>query len=151
MFIDRGFTVKESKECGAGGSMVRLIWKLHLGIVSGNSFQLKNIDRSKIMKRISYNNAKALLTMASPEEALRALAVMHNYAPEEYKVSQCLWKFCWQSIIVKFFPVQKCCRPLRFLQLSPKAAIKTPKYCTRHFARGFSHMNYYIWAHPSPF
>jgi len=23
--------------------------------------------------------------MASPEEALRALAVMHNYAPEEYK------------------------------------------------------------------
>merc|ERR1712107_130861 len=48
MFIDRGFTVKESKECGAGGSM-------------------------------------ALLTMASPEEALRALAVMHNYAPEEYK------------------------------------------------------------------
>ena len=24
--------------------------------------------------------------MASPEEALRALAVMHNYAPEEYKV-----------------------------------------------------------------
>jgi len=48
MFIERGFTVKESKECGAGGSM-------------------------------------ALLTMASPEEALRALAVMHNYAPEEYK------------------------------------------------------------------
>ena len=29
---------------------------------------------------------QALLTMASPEEALRALAVMHNYAPEEYKV-----------------------------------------------------------------
>merc|ERR1712013_532549 len=48
MFIDRGFTVKESKECGAGGSM-------------------------------------ALLIMASPEEALRALAVMHIYAPEEYK------------------------------------------------------------------
>ena len=23
MFIERGFTVKESKECGAGGSMVR--------------------------------------------------------------------------------------------------------------------------------
>lgn len=38
------------------------------------------------MKIISYNIAKALLTMASPEEALRALAVMHNYAPEEYKV-----------------------------------------------------------------
>ena len=30
--------------------------------------------------------SQALLTMASPEEALRALAVMHNYAPEEYKV-----------------------------------------------------------------
>ena len=32
------------------------------------------------------NVSQALLTMASPEEALRALAVMHNYAPEEYKV-----------------------------------------------------------------
>ena len=30
--------------------------------------------------------SQALLTMTSPEEALRALAVMHNYAPEEYKV-----------------------------------------------------------------
>ena len=42
------------------------------------------------MKMISDNVAKALLTMASPEEALRALAVMHNYAPEEYKVPQYL-------------------------------------------------------------
>ena len=41
------------------------------------------------MKMFSYNVTKALLTMASPEEALRALAVMHNYAPEEYKVPQC--------------------------------------------------------------
>ena len=49
MFIQRGFTVKESKECGSSGSM-------------------------------------ALLTMANPEEALQALAVMHNYAPEQYKV-----------------------------------------------------------------
>lgn len=48
MFIERGFTVKESKECGA-------------------------------------NSNQALLTMAGPEEALMALAVMHNYAPEEYK------------------------------------------------------------------
>merc|ERR1719495_3153277 len=48
MFIERGFTVKESKECGASGTM-------------------------------------ALLTMASPDEALMALAVMHNHAPEEYK------------------------------------------------------------------
>merc|ERR1712013_5395 len=48
MFIEKGFTVKESKECGASGNM-------------------------------------ALLTMASPDEALLALAVMHNYAPEEYK------------------------------------------------------------------
>jgi hypothetical protein len=50
MFIQRGFTVKESKECGQGGTM-------------------------------------ALLTLSNPEEALRALAVMHNYAPEEYKVT----------------------------------------------------------------
>jgi len=48
MFIEKGFTVKESKECGASGTM-------------------------------------ALLTMASPDEALMALAVMHNYAPEQYK------------------------------------------------------------------
>merc|ERR1719427_2158651 len=48
MFIERGFTVKESKECGASGTM-------------------------------------ALLTMASPDEALMALAVMHNHAPEQYK------------------------------------------------------------------
>lgn len=48
MFIERGFTVKESKECGQSGNM-------------------------------------ALLTMTNPEEALRALAVMHNYAPEDYK------------------------------------------------------------------
>eukprot|EP00090_Calanus_glacialis_P013006 TRINITY_DN21628_c0_g1_i10.p1 TRINITY_DN21628_c0_g1~~TRINITY_DN21628_c0_g1_i10.p1 ORF type:complete len:239 (-),score=93.01 TRINITY_DN21628_c0_g1_i10:81-797(-) len=48
MFIEKGFTVKESKECGASGTM-------------------------------------ALLTMASPDEALLALAVMHNYAPEQYK------------------------------------------------------------------
>jgi len=48
MFIEKGFTAKESKECGASGNM-------------------------------------ALLTMASPDEALLALAVMHNYAPEEYK------------------------------------------------------------------
>jgi len=48
MFIEKGFTVKESKECGTGGNM-------------------------------------ALLTMASPDEALMALAMMHNYAPEEYK------------------------------------------------------------------
>ena len=29
MFIERGFTVKESKECGAGGSMVRysFLWQ----------------------------------------------------------------------------------------------------------------------------
>jgi len=48
MFIERGFTVKESKECGA-------------------------------------NNTMALLTMASPDEAMMGLAVMHNYAPEQYK------------------------------------------------------------------
>eukprot|EP00092_Neocalanus_flemingeri_P000321 GFUD01000343.1.p1 GENE.GFUD01000343.1~~GFUD01000343.1.p1 ORF type:complete len:518 (+),score=179.07 GFUD01000343.1:61-1614(+) len=48
MFIEKGFTVKESKECGTNGTM-------------------------------------AFLTMASPDEALMALAVMHNYAPEEYK------------------------------------------------------------------
>jgi len=48
MFIQRGFTVKEAKECGSAGSM-------------------------------------ALLTMANPEEALQALAVMHNNAPEQYK------------------------------------------------------------------
>jgi len=48
MFIERGFTVKESKECGTSGNM-------------------------------------ALLTMTGPDEALMALATMHNYAPEEYK------------------------------------------------------------------
>ena len=53
MFIERGFTVKESKECGA-------------------------------------NNTMALLTMASPDEAMMGLAVMHNYAPEQYKVKKIL-------------------------------------------------------------
>lgn len=48
MFIERGFTVKESKECGT-------------------------------------SNNQALLTMTGPEESLMALAVMHNYAPEDYK------------------------------------------------------------------
>ena len=32
MFIERGFTVKESKECGAGGSMVRHRLNLFLEI-----------------------------------------------------------------------------------------------------------------------
>ena len=50
MFIEKGFTVKESAECGNTGNM-------------------------------------AILNMASPDEALLALAVMHNYAPPELKVS----------------------------------------------------------------
>ena len=50
MFIEKGFTVKESTECGQGGTM-------------------------------------AILNMASPDEALLALAVMHNYAPPQLKVS----------------------------------------------------------------
>ena len=49
MFIEKGFTVKESTECGQSGNM-------------------------------------AILNMASPDEALLALAVMHNYAPAELKV-----------------------------------------------------------------
>ena len=49
MFIEKGFTVKESTECGQSGNM-------------------------------------AILNMASPDEALLALAVMHNYAPTELKV-----------------------------------------------------------------
>ena len=49
MFIEKGFTVKESTECGQSGNM-------------------------------------AILNMASPDEALLALAVMHNYAPPELKV-----------------------------------------------------------------
>jgi len=48
MFIEQGFTVKETKECGS-------------------------------------NNNQALLTMAGPDEALMALSMMHNYAPDEYK------------------------------------------------------------------
>ena len=44
MFIDRGFTVKESKECGAGGSMVRLIWKLHLRIMFEQFCQIIKIQ-----------------------------------------------------------------------------------------------------------
>ena len=56
MFIEKGFTVKESTECGQSGNM-------------------------------------AILNMASPDEALLALAVMHNYAPPELKVrlGQCLF------------------------------------------------------------
>lgn len=34
MFIERGFTVKESKECGAGGSMVRHRLNLFLELFS---------------------------------------------------------------------------------------------------------------------
>merc|ERR1719312_2450710 len=48
MFIDKGFTVKDSKECGN-------------------------------------NSSQALLTMDGPDEAIMALATMHNYAPEDYK------------------------------------------------------------------
>jgi len=48
LFIEKGFTVKESNECGSSGNM-------------------------------------AFLNMPSPDEALMALAVMHNYAPQELK------------------------------------------------------------------
>jgi len=48
MFIERGFTVKESKECAGNSSM-------------------------------------CFIVMDSPDEALLALAQMHNFAPEEYK------------------------------------------------------------------
>lgn len=48
MFIERGFTVKESKECAGNSSM-------------------------------------CYLCMDSPDEALLALAQMHNFAPEEFK------------------------------------------------------------------
>lgn len=47
LFIEKGFTVKESQECGNGGM--------------------------------------AFLSMPSPDEALMALAIMHNYAPQELK------------------------------------------------------------------
>ena len=70
MFIERGFTVKESKECGANGTMVS--W-LHC--------------RSALVIPDPNLSSQALLTLPDPEEALRALAVMHNYAPEGYKVS----------------------------------------------------------------
>ena len=98
MFIERGFTVKESKECGAGGSMVTywfsFLWK---GVVGGIGLQhgdililfllweWRGVDTQCLWWNIDCVS-QALLTMASPEEALRALAVMHNYAPEEYKV-----------------------------------------------------------------
>merc|ERR1719410_562940 len=47
LFIEKGFTVKDSQECGNGGM--------------------------------------AFLSMPSPDEALMALAIMHNYAPQELK------------------------------------------------------------------
>ena len=78
--------------------------------------------------------------MASPEEALRALAVMHNYAPEEYKVclgegnisitlsvlilshtSENIFILHCNSEISFIFSVQECCGSLRLLQFSPKA------------------------------
>jgi len=48
LFIEKGFTVKESSECGPSGNM-------------------------------------AILIMPSPDEALMALAAMHNYAPQDMK------------------------------------------------------------------
>ena len=80
MFIERGFTVKESKECGAGGSMVRYSFLWQGG--HGGPPCLHQCFQCPLTQYAF----QALLTMASPEEALRALAVMHNYAPEEYKV-----------------------------------------------------------------
>ena len=69
MFIERGFTVKESKECGANGTMVSCL------------------QCRSALKSFLTLTSQALLTLPDPEEALRALAVMHNYAPEGYKVS----------------------------------------------------------------
>ena len=56
LFIEKGFTVKESVECGGNSTM-------------------------------------ALLNMPSAEEALMALAVMHNYAPEDLKVRRPAFTF----------------------------------------------------------
>ena len=39
------------------------------------------------------NSTMALLNMPSAEEALMALAVMHNYAPEELKVKRLAFMF----------------------------------------------------------
>ena len=84
----------------------------------------------------SYNITKALLTMASPEEALRALAVMHNYAPEEYKVPQILFTTNNRPILSS----SKMLLAFAFPSVQPESSNKTPKYCTRHCARGFSHI-----------
>ena len=80
--------------------------------------------------------SQALLTMASPEEALRALAVMHNYAPEEYKVVFLGEGNISISLLVLnlsakplnpdnnatiLFSVQECCWSLRLVQFSSKA------------------------------
>ena len=77
--------------------------------------------------------------MASPEEALRALAVMHNYAPEEYKVclgegnisislSVLILSFIPGNIVTflnkffkHFFSVQECCWSVRLVQLGQEA------------------------------
>ena len=39
------------------------------------------------------NSTMALLNMPSAEEALMALAVMHNYAPEDLKVKRLAFTF----------------------------------------------------------
>ena len=73
MFIEKGFTVKESKECGASGTMALLTMARYTFLIS---------LESNLYLQIYF----------SPDEALMALAVMHNYAPEQYKVT-CSSKF----------------------------------------------------------
>ena len=71
--------------------------------------------------------------MSNPEEALRALAVMHNYAPEDYKVTYevhtlnysnflCLHHLSSFSLHKFCSPVQECCWPLCVLQLRQEAS-----------------------------
>ena len=52
--------------------------------------------------------------ISSPDEALMALAIMHNYAPEEYKVSNCIEP----KYTIKLFnlSVQECGWAVRLLQ-----------------------------------
>ena len=92
------------------------------------------------MKIVSYNIAKALLTMASPEEALRALAVMHNYAPEEYKVPRPQCQILFKINNCSILSSSKMLLAFAFPSVQPESSNKTPKYCTRHCARGFSHI-----------
>ena len=142
MFIDRGFTVKESKECGAGGSMVRLIWKLHLRIIFGQFCQIKKIRLIENHENVFLQCHQGSFDYGEPwggTESSRSHAQLCSWGIQG---SPMPLKILFTTNNRPILSSSKMLLAFAFPLALPESSNKTPKYCTRHCARGFSHMKY---------